>query len=102
MELDESDLLPAAVVWILCLFSNPIVPSLRRADDGDDGVRVGAIADDVAEMPDGIDLARLGKDGVEGTNVRVDIGQDGDAHQGEGSRSATPRRCRRRWAGSRG
>ena len=67
-----------------------------------DGIGVGPIAHDIAQVPHGVDGPGLGQDRVEGAQVGVDIGQDGDAHQGEGSGLPLARGCRRRWAGSRG
>ena len=52
------------------------------ADQVDAVVRIGAVADDVAQAPD---LARgravdVLEDGLEGVAIRVDVGEDGDLH----------------------
>ena len=39
-----------------------------------DGVRLRTVADHVAEVPDGIDVAGIGQDRVEGHDVAMDIG----------------------------
>ena len=55
----------------------------ERADDVDDLVGAGAVADHVAEVPDGVVGAGGGfEDGVEGFEVGVDIGEDEGAHDG--------------------
>lgn len=56
---------------------------------GDDGAGVGAVADDVAEAPDGIDgCAGVGiaEDGVECVDVAVDVGEDEDGHRANPNR----------------
>ena len=85
----------------------------------DDAVGIRPVADHVAEMPDGVDRADRGQDGVERDEIRMDVGQDGDPHResvpqfavGALARSEGARRrvawraqsgCRRRTAGSRG
>ena len=47
----------------------------------DDGVGLRAVADDVAEVPDGVDRAGLGEDRVEGQEVAVDVREDRDPHR---------------------
>ena len=77
---------------------------------GDDAVRVRPVADDVAEVPDGVDVAGVGEDGIEGDEVGVDVRQHGDAHaikaiaRGMVAGEAGPRYQGRRFraAGSRG
>ena len=56
-----------------------------RADldePGDDAVGIGTVADDVAEMPDGIDRAGVREDRIERHEIAVDVRQDRDAHRG--------------------
>ena len=53
----------------------------QRADDVDDLVGAGAVADHVAEVPDGVVGAGGGfKDSVEGFEIAVDVGEDEGAH----------------------
>ena len=51
----------------------------------DDGVRLRAVPDDVAEMPDRVDRPRGGEHGVEGDEVAVDVGDDCDPHTDKSS-----------------
>ena len=48
------------------------------------GVRIRTVADDVAELPDGIDVAGVGEDRIERHEIAVDVRQDRDAHRGRG------------------
>ena len=84
-----------------------------RADPGqplDDAVRVRPVADDVAEVPDGVDRAGRGEDGVEGDEVGMDVREDGDAHRASLARASrahgralvSPRAGASAVAGSRG
>ena len=52
------------------------------------GVRLRAVADHVAKAPDLVDPAVLdvGEDRLEGGQVAVDVGEDRDAHGGQGTR----------------
>ncbi len=55
-----------------------------RADlgePGDDAVRLRAIADDVPELPYGIDRTSIRQDRIECHEVAVDVRQDGDPHR---------------------
>ena len=47
-----------------------------------DPVRIRAVPDDVAEMPDGVDRAGVGEHGVECDEVAVDVREHGDPHDG--------------------
>ena len=42
----------------------------------DDGIGLGAVADDVTKMPEGIDRADVGEDRVEGEQVGMDVRDD--------------------------
>ena len=62
-----------------------VAPDAHRAGGPhalDDRVRLGAVADDVAQVPDRVDRAQRSHDGVEGGQVRVDVRQHGNAHYG--------------------
>ena len=53
------------------------------AHERDAGARVGAVADDVARAPEAVDWALrggVGKHGLEGGQVGVNVGGDDDAH----------------------
>ena len=54
-------------------------PDLDEASDH--AVRIGAVADDVAELPDGVDRAGVGEDRIERHEVAVDVREDRDAHR---------------------
>ena len=51
------------------------------AEAGDDLVRVGAVAHDVAQVPHLVHRRDRREDRVERDEVRVDVGQDRDAHR---------------------
>src|SRR5262245_12154924 len=55
--------------------------SRQPANAIDDGVRVGAVADEIAEYEDGIDLSRSRERRLEGLEVRVDVTYDQITHQ---------------------
>ena len=63
--------------------ATPTAPS--AGEPGDDAVGLRAVADDVAEVPDGVDRADACEDRVEGDEVGMDVRQDGDAHRSEPS-----------------
>ena len=76
-----------------------------------DRIRLWPVADDVAEVPDRVDVAGVGEHGFEGDEIGMDVRQDRDAHSGEpsaraGRRNGRERRpyqgFRLRTAGSRG
>ena len=50
-------------------------------EPGDDAVRVRPIADDVPELPYGIDRTGIRQDRIERHEVAVDVRQDGDPHR---------------------
>jgi hypothetical protein len=52
------------------------------AQPRDHAVGVRPVADDVAEVPDAIDRAGVGKDRIEGRQVRVDVREDRNPHAG--------------------
>ena len=52
-----------------------------RREPFDDGIGFGTVADDVAEVPDGIDRAEVGEDRVERDEVAVDVREDRDPHR---------------------
>ena len=61
-----------------------VAPDADRADRReafDDGVGLRAVADDIAEVPDGVDRAEVGEDRVERDDVAVDVREDGDPHR---------------------
>jgi hypothetical protein len=51
-----------------------------RPQSIDDAIGIGPIADHVAEMPDRIDIAGCREHRIEGWEVRMDVGQDGNPH----------------------
>lgn len=58
----------------------------ERADEVDDLVGAAAVADGVAEIPDGVEAAGSGgEDGGKGFEVGVDVGENEGAHGGAGS-----------------
>ena len=69
----------AAASW---LPRTPTAPISRQP--GDDPVRIRPVADDVAELPDGVEVTGVGEDRVEGKEVAVDVRQDRDPHRRSG------------------
>ena len=63
----------------------------QLAEPRDDLVGVRPVAHDVAQVPHLVHGWDRGEDGVERDQVRVDVGEDGDAHRVEGSAAAGPR-----------
>ena len=55
-------------------------PDLDQA--GDDAVRIRAVADHVAEVPDGVDRSGVREYRIERHEIAVDVRQDGDPHRG--------------------
>ena len=52
-----------------------------RTDDVEDLIGAGSVADEIAEVPDGVEVALRGlEDGVEGFEVGVNVGEDEGAH----------------------
>jgi hypothetical protein len=47
----------------------------------DDRIGLRAVPDDVAQLPDGIDLAGMIEDCIERHDVAVDVREDRDAHR---------------------
>ena len=68
----------------------------------DDRVRFRPVADDVTEVPDGVDGSDLGEHGVEGEEVAVDVGDHGDSHPSNLAVCIAYHGRRLRAAGSRG
>ena len=58
--------------------------SQRSRGQRDAGVGLGAVADQVAQAPDLVESARVdvGQHGLEGRQVAVHVGEQGDAHRG--------------------
>ncbi len=63
------------------------VDARERADGVDDLVRIGAVADDVAEVPKLVEGAGGGEHGLKSLEVAVDVGDDEGAHGELGVRS---------------
>ncbi len=59
----------------------PDADGADRRETFDDCVGLRAVADDVAQVPDGIDRAEVGEDRVERDDVAVDVREDGDPHR---------------------
>src|SRR5215467_12130767 len=57
------------------------VDACERADGVDDLVGIGAVADDVAEIPKLIEGARSGEHGLKGLKISVNIGDDQGTHR---------------------
>ena len=77
----------AAASW---LPRTPSAPDLAQA--GDDRVRLGSVAHDVAQLPDLVHRWDHRQHRVQGRDVGMDVRQDGDAHRG--SVAQRPRRRR--------
>ena len=68
----------AAASW---LPRTPVAP--QRGEPLDHAIRLGAVADHVTEVPQGVDRPDPGEHGLEGDEVAVDVRQHGDAHATE-------------------
>src|SRR2546425_13079278 len=63
----------------------------------DDSVWFRAVADDVAEMPDGVDRPKRRDDRIERDEIGVNVREDGDAHSRQPSSRRSVESGRPRW-----